>query len=92
MKQMNAALSEASIHAPQLLAELRASQAREAELATALADFQSTALNLHCALQSTAGMDPNDHRISSITGGVVKDLRFLEEMARALLAKKGGAA
>jgi hypothetical protein len=61
-----------------------------AALVEALDSIEATAVNLHCALQSTAHMDPNDSRIPTITGQVVKDLLVLRDQARAALQSAKG--
>lgn len=67
-------------------------QAKIAALVGALEGLEASAVNLHCALQSTAHMDPQDKRIPVITGGVVRDLLVIRDQARAALAAaKGGA-
>jgi hypothetical protein len=57
------------------------------ELVAALERLEASAVNLHCALQSTAHMDPNDSRIPVITGSVVRDLQAMQDQARSALAK-----
>lgn len=61
--------------------------ARNKELVAALDWIEATAVNLHCALQATAHMDPSDSRIAVETGRVVKDLLVLRDKARALLSQ-----
>lgn len=56
-----------------------------AALVEALDKLEASAVNLHCALQSTAHMDPADRRIPVITGQVVKDLLVMRDQARAAL-------
>jgi hypothetical protein len=60
------------------LARLRTSHGKLVDL---LAWIESTAINLHCALQSTAHMDPNDGRIPVITGQVIRDLLVMRNHA-----------
>lgn len=62
-----------------------------AQLVAALDDIEAASVNLHCALQSTAHMDPQDSRIPAITGQVVRDLLAIAGQARAALsaAKEG---
>lgn len=67
-------------------------KARVGELEAGLSSVEATAINLHCALQSTAHMDPADNRIPAITGQVVKDLLVLRNQAKALLAPAARAA
>lgn len=61
--------------------------ARNKELVEALDWIEATAVNLHCALQATAHMDPSDSRIAVETGRVVKDLLVLRDKARSLLSQ-----
>jgi len=61
--------------------------AQNAALVAALNKLEADAVNLHCAIQSTAHMDPNDSRIPVITGQVVKDLLAMRDSARAALAQ-----
>lgn len=56
-----------------------------AQLVAALDTLEADAVNLHCALQSTAHMDPRDTRIAAITGQVVEDLLAMRDKARAAL-------
>lgn len=56
-----------------------------AKLVAALDTLEADAVNLHCALQSTAHMDPRDSRIAAITGQVVEDLLAMRDKARAAL-------
>jgi len=60
------------------------------DLLAALDSIEATAVNLHCALQSTAHMDPADSRIPVITGQVVKDLLVMRAQARAAIARATG--
>lgn len=46
---------------------------------------EAAIINLHCALQSTAHMDPNDNRIPKITGQIIADLLKLAREARAAI-------
>ncbi len=57
-----------------------------AQLVEALDSLEASAVNLHCALQSTAHMDHADSRIPVITGQVVRDLLAMRDQARAALA------
>lgn len=56
------------------------------DLLEALQWMEATAVNLHCALQATAGMDRNDRRVSVITGEVVGDLLVMRNRARNAIA------
>lgn len=50
-----------------------------------LAWQEASLVNLHCALQSTAHMDPADSRIPVITGEVVRDLQVMAKRIRAVV-------
>lgn len=49
--------------------------------------IEATAVNLHCALQATAHMDPNDKRIAVETVRVVRDLLVIRDRARSALTR-----
>ncbi len=61
-------------------------EAERDRLRDALEWCESTALNIHLALQSTAAMDPNDSRIAFVTGRAVSDLLALRTKAVAACA------
>lgn len=65
------------------------SQKRIGALEAVLDSLEADAVNLRCALQSTAHMAPEDQRIPVITGQVVKDLLVMRNKARAALAVEG---
>lgn len=65
-----------------LIAAAPETAAERDRLKAALEKLQGDCINMYCALQSTAHMDPRDSRIAKITGEAIQDLASMAKDAR----------